>query len=423
MNNPPRVLNFDDVIDLCGSVATSRGQVYKASGAVKEIDWVADTNVLYASVEGGAPEPYQTKITIAPHRFDGECTCPVGQNCKHVAASLLSWIEQQTAAPTPDDQALRDVNRWLQKVVEHGQKSTRTHEHHELGEPLLFYQLDQAALTQSQSGITLQILQTRLLKRGGYGKETPYRYNGHYYHPDWVMPSDRAILELAVGKQSDYSYREITVRGDIGHLLMNKLIECGRCYWGPDREQPLHRGSVRHLQYDWSQEDDDAFHLDTILQDVEQWALIPTDPPWYVDLASCAAGQLENTPPAELLTQFLGAPPLPTAHAQVVSNYLASRLPDIALPLPVSPNFVRIEEPPQPVLVLQSRDDSADLRDFFASIKFRYADYLLPFDGMEADATLEGKTPDGKPLVLKRDLPAEIAYAVEFGKQFPDYES
>ncbi|MBX2880041.1 MAG: DEAD/DEAH box helicase, partial [Granulosicoccus sp.] len=46
-----------------------------------------------------------------------------------------------------------------------------------------------------------------------------------------------------------------------------------------------------------------------------------------------------------------------------------------------------------------------------------------PFDGMEADATLEGKTPDGKPLVLKRDLPAEIAYAVEFGKQFPDYES
>ena len=42
---------------------------------------------------------------------------------------------------------------------------------------------------------------------------------------------------------------------------------------------------------------------------------------------------------------------------------------------------------------------------------------------MEADATLEGKTGDGSPLVLKRDLQAETRYAVEFGKHFPEFET
>ena len=423
MNNQPRVLNFDDVIDLCGSVATSRGQVYKTSGAVKELDWIPDGDVLYAVVQDTEAEPYHVRVTIAPHRFDGECSCTARYNCKHVAASLLSWIERQTATPSPDDQMLRKVNRWLQHMVEHGRKAAPAHEHHEPGEPLLFYQLDCTPLTQSQNGITLQILQSRLLKRGGYGKETPYRYNGHYYHPDWVLPSDRAILELAVGKQNELSFRELTVEGDIGHLLMNKLIDCGRCYWGADREQALTRHDALTLNFEWHTNDQDAFVLSTTLPEVPDWQLIPSDPPWYIDKQELRAGQLENTPSVGLLSRFIEAPPLPAAHAQAVSNYLASRLPDNALPLPAAPNFVRIEEAPQPVLVLQSRDESPDIRDFFASIKFRYADYLLPFDGMEADATLEGKTADGSPLMLKRDLQAELRCSVEFGKQFPDFES
>jgi hypothetical protein len=423
VNNQPRVLNFDDVIELCGSVATSRGQVYKASGAVQELEWIPDGNVLYGTVQGSQSEPYHARVTIAPHRFDGECTCPARYNCKHVAASLLCWIEKQTATPSPDDQMLRAVNRWLQNVVEQGRKAGPMHEHHEPGEPLLFYQLDNTALTQSRNGITLQILQSRLLKRGGFGKETPYRYNGHYYHPDWVLQSDRAILELAIGKQSDFSYRDLTIEGDIGHLLMNKLVETGRTFWGPDREEPLFRGATRTLQFNWQLKDDGNYQLSTELPTVKDWCLVPTDPPWYLDTAGNTAGQLDNAPAVGLLTQFIDAPPLPAAHAQAVSNYLASRLQDSQLPLPKTPNFVRIDEAPQPVLVLQSRDESPDIRDFYASIKFRYADYLLPFDGMEADATLEGKTADGKPLVLKRDLMAEIRYAVDFGKLFPEFES
>ena len=423
MNIPPRVINFDDVIELCGSVATSRGRVYKSNGAVKELDWIADGNVLYSTVQGTQTDPYQQRITIAPHRLDGECSCPANYNCKHVAAAMLCWIDQQETTPSADDRALRSVNRWLQRLVDQGKHISPRLEHHEPGEPLLFYQLDASHLTQHQTGIALEILQSRLLKRGGYGKETPYRYHGHYYHPDWVLQTDRAILELAVGRHTDITYRTLTVEGDIGHLLMNKLIDTGRCYWGADREQCLVRGDARTLVFDWQSTREDNWSLQVKLPDTASWHLIPADPPWYVDADKMLAGPLQDVPSVLLLKDLIAAPKIPMAHAQAVSNYLASRLPEAELPLPVEPNFVRIDVAPRPILLLQSCEDNPDIREFFASIRFRYGDYVLPYDGLEADATLEGKTSDGKPLMLKRDLSAETRFSVEFGKRFPEFES
>ncbi len=423
MNTLPRVLDFDDVIELCGSVATSRGQVLKNGGHVSELDWIDDGQVLYAAVQDGDGDALHQRITIAAHRFDGECSCPARYNCKHVAAALLQWVEQQKAPASADDQALKKVNRWLSRLVETGRKTNPTLEHHELGEPLLFYQLDAAALTQHKSGITLQILQSRMLKRGGYGKETPYRYNGHYHHPDWVTASDRDILELAVGRQADFTYKTLTIDGDIGHLLMGKLLDTGRCWWGPERVTSLTRGSSRQLSFDWCEQNDASeLALQTQLEGIDSWQLVPADPPWYVAHELGVAGPLDNTPPTAVLAQLIEAPPLPTTHAQTVSNYLASRLPDARLPLPKEPDFLRIDELPRPVLLLQSRNDSADIREFYASIRFRYADYLLPYDGSDADSTLEGKTSDGRPVVLKRDLAAENRHVVEFGKRFVDFE-
>lgn len=422
MNNPARIINFDDVIELCGSVATSRGRAYKSSGSVKEIEWQADGNMLFSQVQGSAPEPYQQRILISAHRMDGECSCPVQYNCKHVAAALLCWVDKQNVPQSNDDRALRAVNRWLQKLVEQGRHLTPRLEDHTPGEPLLFYQLDTGAVTQVKSGITLSILQSRLLKRGGYGKETPYRYHGHYYHPDWVLPSDRSILELAVGKNNDFTYRTLTIEGDIGHLVMNKLLATQRCFWGEDREQPLAMGPSRTLKFDWQESTNNELTLFVELDNGADWQLVPSSPPWYLDTQNMQAGSLQQVPDTSILVNLINAPKLPREHAQNVSNYLASRLPESHMPLPVEPNFVRIEEHPKPVLILQSREDSVDIREFFASIRFRYGDYLLPFDGMEAEPTLEGKTSEGKPLVLKRDLVRETRYAVEFGKRFIDFE-
>lgn len=422
MNNLSRVLSFDDVIELCGSVATSRGGVFKASKAVGELDWDADKNQLFATVKGSQPDPYQQRITIEAHRIDAECSCPVGINCKHVAAALLAWIDQQDLTPSAEDQALRRVNRWLQQMVNDGRKLNPVMEHHEPGEPLLFYQLQSTSLTQHKTGVALEILQSRLLKRGGFGKEAPYRYHSHFQHPDWVQSSDHAILELAVGRHNDFNYRTLTVAGDIGHLLMVKLVDTGRCFWGEERATALSRGNPRTLEFIWEPKGESNTALEVNLPDVNEWALIPSDPPWYIDIDAMQAGPLENVPKVSMLAHLVDAPPIPMAHTQAVSNYLASRLPEAKIPLPVEPDFERINVPPQPVLVLQSREQSQDIREYFASIHFRYSDYLLPFDGTNTEDTLEGKTSDGKPLILERDLKGESAAVVQFAEHFTDFD-
>jgi len=423
VNKSTRILSFDDVIELCGSVFTSRGGVYKTSGKVRDVQWNAERQLLTAAVKGTAADPYRQRVQIEAHMLSGTCTCPVQYNCKHVAAALLTWIDQQNEQPTESDQSLRAINRWLQDMVVQGRQLDPTLEQHTPGEPLLFFQLDETSLSQHQLGVELQILQSRLLKRGGYGKETPYRYHAHFHHPEWVQASDHAILELAIGKNADISYRTLVIEGDTGHLLMTRLLSTERCFWGTDRDQPLQLGDPRSLKIDWARADNNEYELDVTLEGSERWHLVPTEPAWYLDIQNHVAGLLKDVPPTALLSRLLKAPTIPEAHAQAISNYLASRLPAADLPLPTEPNFERVVVDAQPLLILQSKEESHDIRDYFAAVHFRYGDYTLPFNGTNTEDTLEGKTRDGKPLVLKRNLAQEHKFVMQFEQQFPNFES
>ncbi len=421
MNKSTRILSFDDVIELCGSVFTSRGGVYKASGKVRDVQWNAEKQLLTAAVKGTAADPYRQRVQIEAHSLSGTCTCPVQYNCKHVAAALLTWIDQQNEQPTESDQSLRSINRWLQDMVVQGKQLDPSFEQHTPGEPLLFFQLDETSLSQHQLGVELQILQSRLLKRGGYGKEAPYRYHAHFHHPDWVQPSDHAILELAIGKNADISYRTLVVEGDTGHLLMTRLVATERCFWGSDRDKPITLGESRRLDFDWQRQENDEFQLDVTLEGSQYWHMVPTEPAWYLDTENQVAGLLKDVPPTGLLSRLMKAPAIPEAHAQAISNFLASRLPAADLPLPAKPNFERVVVDAQPILILQSKEESPDIRDYFAAVHFRYADYTLPFNGSSTEDTLEGKTRDGKPLVLKRNLAQENRFAMQFEQRFPQF--
>ncbi len=59
---------------------------------------------LSGTVKGSGRNFYSQSISLFWHGkmlddVDGECSCPVGWNCKHVAAVLLSAIEMTTDTP------------------------------------------------------------------------------------------------------------------------------------------------------------------------------------------------------------------------------------------------------------------------------------------------------------------------------------
>lgn len=96
---------------LVGPLSLSRGRTVERSGAVEELVWEPAGFRLGAVVRGSSAESYRVNVRLdlgIPGRttiLSGTCSCPVGRNCKHVAAVLLASAErhrQQAAAPADE---------------------------------------------------------------------------------------------------------------------------------------------------------------------------------------------------------------------------------------------------------------------------------------------------------------------------------
>ena len=81
---------------LVGSATFARGSGYASAGAVRRCTWSPGGTHVVGEIQGGARKPYVATVTLtrSPTRalsaFDATCTCPVGVNCKHAVALVLS---------------------------------------------------------------------------------------------------------------------------------------------------------------------------------------------------------------------------------------------------------------------------------------------------------------------------------------------
>src|SRR4051794_15594 len=88
------LVDATEITRLVGRNAFERGQAYFRQGAVVDVSWNADTRVVSAFVQGSAPEPYACSVTLGTtgrgfRPIFSMCDCPVGIDCKHVAAALV----------------------------------------------------------------------------------------------------------------------------------------------------------------------------------------------------------------------------------------------------------------------------------------------------------------------------------------------
>ena len=85
----------DDIEQAVGEAAYLRGLEYYRRGKVRSARFGPDGR-LHGEVSGSRPEPYTVAVscesgangTLVP--LEGHCSCPVGRNCKHMAALLLA---------------------------------------------------------------------------------------------------------------------------------------------------------------------------------------------------------------------------------------------------------------------------------------------------------------------------------------------
>ena len=116
-------LRTEAIRAVVGSTMADRGFEIAARGAVGRLRYDAGQGLLTASVQGSAPSPYRVRVHVqeafapgedAPAQAEpvgGQCTCPVGTDCKHVAAVLYQVVRLDAG------RALDDARRKLADMV------------------------------------------------------------------------------------------------------------------------------------------------------------------------------------------------------------------------------------------------------------------------------------------------------------------
>src|SRR3954469_11240086 len=105
---PPPLPDDAAMLRTLSRAAVEAGRAYAARGAVRRLAASADGRVIKAEVKGTATRPYALRIMLQLRRdggtdFDGICSCPVGLDCKHVAAALFAARRERgdVARPAP----------------------------------------------------------------------------------------------------------------------------------------------------------------------------------------------------------------------------------------------------------------------------------------------------------------------------------
>ncbi|WP_155890637.1 DEAD/DEAH box helicase [Desulfuromonas sp. TF] len=379
------VLTEKNILAICGRTYLERGRAYRAGGRILDLRWDDDEELLYSSVKGSGSNVYDQAVRFYPHRsrrpFKGECSCPVEFNCKHVAAVLLEWISRQNAfqqpAALPAKRRRSDLALWQKEIR---QLLPPPAAPVQAGVNVLIYLLKPQTY-RDNTKIFLHIYKSRRLKRGGWSRPTSYNLQQfayyHYYRPDWVTTLDMEVIELA--KHGLEGASTPSIAGDVGILLLKRLLASGRCFFESEENPPLAPGPPRQADFAWREEAGGGRRLRIGLEGVEgSWTAMPTDPPWYIDTQRHQCGPIEQPLDSRLFQALRHLPSLEASELDSFSRFLFPLLPPESLPLPSELKIETWNRPPSPVLLLRGEQGLKGSAIHIARVCFAYGPLRLP---------------------------------------------
>ncbi len=400
-----------DVIAWLGHHEVIKGRV--CLPAVSGLECHGDT--LFARVRGTRSTPYTVNIQMREELRRGRillshCSCPVGGDCKHVAATLLAWLAQRDDEQHPRAQVLA----WIETLrglsaparakapVTHGLRYLIRHEAQ--GQ---HYTVACFKVRLDRQGKIREAQQWNSIERA---LETP---------PAFITEADSDILRLLWAHRARGVFQPphaLPLAGKNTPALLEQLAASGRAHLDDLAAPALTSGAARPGRFEWrtlaNGRRAPALRL-TPAADL----VLPVLPPWYVDGKTHEAGPVTLAGQDEQIVHLLQLPPLNAAETELVATTLAELAPALPTPLAADTATARIEGPPALVLKLDTLPVHAvHYRDYprygvsefdYATLGFRYGPLTIDAHNPSAFHTLE----DGASVRVERDAQAEEAAA------------
>jgi hypothetical protein len=172
-----------DIVSSFSSANLTRGHQYYRENKITVLDISQNGAFISALVAGSNNNRYHVNILLQAQPgghvlVNGECSCPVGYNCKHVVATLIkAQAESPLEVPALADKALPNVTDlpyeiaiWLNEV---SRAAMPTLGRDSLPVNVLRRLLYVLKLSDSKpTRVDVTFFTARLLKAGGFGKKT-----------------------------------------------------------------------------------------------------------------------------------------------------------------------------------------------------------------------------------------------------------
>ena len=416
---------IDDIRKHFEAAIVQRGNESVRNGNVCEIS--LSGNSIKSSVRGDADKLYHQDILLYPTRrgihFDGVCNCATGHNCRHVAAALIAFLEQENAAAasTGLSAALQNlpagIATWLQRVERAANIRNQAADGAtaEIAAGASAYRL-LFVLSPDRSGrhVLLSVCKGRLRQNGEITMASPVSelHSLLTNTPAYVKPEVLDLVRLFIAMRSGVASQATSAaepRGKIGAQLMRLLLSDQQLLWTNSYADmakgllfPLKEAPTRAASLAWRDEKGAlrlAWQFDPPVSGngmVDY--ILSTSPPWYVDNLSCGELRpqdgLAAIPLKDLQDLVAQAPILSADDKPVVAHLLLAQRLNQIVPLPEQVlETVREDIKPVPCLTLGSVAQTTRLGE-------RWHDYaVLTFD-YDGEVALPGHD---APIVRERN--------------------
>lgn len=336
-----------------------RGAAYAREGRVLSMDRDKANSLVKAQVRGSGRNIYRQTIRLTydgqgtVRSVEGDCSCPVGYNCKHVAAvcsscasegygqlppfALMPVRELGTKRPPSSGELPAQLSSWLGRL-----RSAQSQPFPDTGgwpatvRDRLLYIVD----VNDNGKLTIETLKGSLLKDGMFSSKTK-RYDisrtDSHNAPKFIRQQDLRIISRlrTLGFSQSYSYYGQSVEPVPGEIyaLLEMIAETGRGRWRDAHAPALHSGEKREGKLQWQTLEHGIQRLMVTGRDDRKLFPLPLDPPAFIDPETGTMGLLVLAAPAHMVPLLLNAPAIPAEHAPQIMRALLD-MPETGIPVP-----------------------------------------------------------------------------------------
>ena len=362
-----RLHTFEDIRRTVPPAALDKAIIYQRGRRAFVTDMAEDGTLVQGRVQGTQRRPYTVTVElgVGPDgrvKIDSSCSCPVGFNCKHVAALLIESmatpegrkLAPSIAGPVLPPQAeswLAELDRAMALSEDAYPPSIRQR---------LIYVLSIADDISGPPQPVLELKSVRLLKDDSFSA-TVSNYDPQSAFSSipakFLRGNDIPILRRLQQLRGLYGHaggRGHSLSGETGAEVLGLVLATSRCRWRSLEGPVMALGVPRRGSIGWTMLDNGAQKPAVSVEGAG--TAVCLIPPWYVDAEAAACGPLQIDVPPQVAAMLMHAPAVEPQQVAALRGKLAARLPGHSELLPAEPPAPEvIAGPPTPVLQLARR--------------------------------------------------------------------